>query len=83
MWWDFPCPPYVEGGLLKIPLEFLGESLLQVRGYLVWSAAFLFGPLDDLAKLLPCGVAQLKPFLWAENVVHHRHGFVLVPRGVA
>ena len=52
-----------------------------MRGYLVWSGGFLFGLLDDFLRLLPCGVTQLKPFLWAENVIHHRHGFVLVPMG--
>ena len=35
MWWDFPCPPYVEDGLIKIPLEFLGEPLQQVGVYVV------------------------------------------------
>ena len=27
MWWNFPCTPYVENGLTKVPLEFLGEIL--------------------------------------------------------
>ena len=44
--------------------------------------AFFFGLLDDFAELIPCGVAWLKPFLWAEYAVHHTHGYDLVPRGV-
>ena len=48
-------------------------------GYFIQSRGFLFGLVDDSTKLLTRGIAKLEPLLWAEDFLHHRYRFVLIP----
>ena len=61
MWWNFPCPPYVGDGLIKIPLEFLGSHCNRCRDILSGPGVSFLGCLMTSQHCLHVGLSSLNP----------------------